>query len=105
MMANPLVIDDHTGKSERITGLVEFVNPRTPFGCCFDARCYSINACLMHDGVLHCSTMAIGGVFWGDPDSKQLKKYNDEHRIEGSKIKCIYRPDGTIVVPEGERQE
>ena len=102
MQLNPVVINNHTNKPEIITGLVEFVDPEKNLACCFNARYYSLNACVIQDGVLHCSQMSIGGVLWGAyPDAKQLKKYNDGCIFESGKIKCIHRPDGTKVYPEG----
>jgi hypothetical protein len=100
MKLNPVVVNNHTGEEEEITGLVEFVNPEKGLACCFNARYYSLNACVIQDSKLHCSTMAIGGVLWGAyPDSEQLTKYNNDQLFDGGKIKCIYRPDGSIVYP------
>ena len=100
MMLNPVVINDHTDEEEQITGLVEFNNPEKGLACCFDARYYSLNACTIEDGRLHCSQMSIGCVLWGAyPDGDQLKKYNDSQLFESGKIKCIYRPDGSVVFP------
>ena len=101
MKTSPVVIDNHNNKLKEITGLVEFNNPKTPLACCFDARCYSLNACTMDkNGNLHCSTISIGDVLWGAyPDAEQLKKYNEDCLFDSGKIKCIYRPDGTIIYP------
>ena len=101
MLANPVVINNHTGREENITGLVEFVNPEKGIACCFDARYYSLNACLLKEDGLHCSTVSIAGVLQGAyPDADQLAKYNDEHQLfPGDRIKCIYRPDGSVVFP------
>ena len=101
MEKNPIVINNHTNQPEEITGLVEFVDPEKGLACCFDARYYSLNACVIEDGVLHCSQMSIGGVLWGAyPDEEQLQKYNDGCIFESGKIKCIHRPDGTKVYPK-----
>ena len=101
MQENPVVIDNHSNKPERLTGLVEFNNPYKGLACCFNAAYYSLNECyLKNDTELHCSQMSIGGVLWGAyPDAEQLKEYNESCCQEGGKIKCLYRPDGTIVYP------
>ena len=101
MEQNPVVINNHTYKEEVITGLVEFVNPDKNLACCFDARYYSLNACLIDDEErLHCSTSSIGGVLRGPyPDAEQLKNYNDSCILNSFKIKCIHRPDGIKVYP------
>lgn len=101
MEENPVVIDNHTGNEEAITGLVEFVNDSKLLACCFDAKYYSLNACMVDDDdKLHCSMFSIGGVLWGAyPDDKQLKEYNAACLFESSKIKCIHRPDGSKVYP------
>jgi hypothetical protein len=105
MEANPVVIDNHTDKPEIITGLVEFVDPEKGLACCFNARYYSLNACVIQDGVLHCSMASIGGVLWGAyPDEEQLQKYNDGCIFESGKIKCIHRPDGTKVYPKNSEE-
>lgn len=99
MEMNPVVIDDHTGKEEKLTGLVEFNNPNKGLACCFDARYYSLNLCtLEEDRKLHCSQLSIGGVLWGGyPDVEQINEYNDSCPQDGGKIKCIHKPDGTKV--------
>lgn len=98
---NPIVIDNHNGKEETITGLVEFANPNKLLACCFDTSYYSLNACMISDdNKLHCSMFSVGGVLWGAyPDAKQLKEYNAACLLESAKIKCIHRPDGTKVYP------
>lgn len=100
MENNPTVINNHTNAVEHITGLVEFVDPEKNLACCFNAKYYSLNACTIEDGVLHCSEISIGGVLWGAyPDAEQLKTYNEGCIFESGKIKCIHRPDGTKIYP------
>ena len=100
MEANPVVINNHTDKEDKITGLVEFVNSEKGLACCFDARYYSLNRCYINNGKLHCSTWSIGGVLCGAyPDEEALKKYNESCIFDGGKIKCVHLPDGTKVYP------
>lgn len=101
MQENPVVIDNHTDKEEQITGLVEFKNPEMNLACCFDSMYYSLNSCYIgRDGKLHCSQSSIGGVLWGaNPNSEQLKNYNNSCFFEYQKIQCIHKPDGTMIFP------
>ena len=101
MEENPVVINNHTGVEETITGLVEFNNSNKDLACCFNSRYYSLNACILDDDdMLHCSTFSIGGVLWGAyPNAQQLKEYNKNCLFDSWKIKCIHRPDGTKVYP------
>ena len=100
MQQGQKVIDNHTGREITITGLVEFTNPNKGLACCLDARYYSLNKCYLHtDGKLHCSTYSIGGVLCGTPTSKSLKEYNENQLFDGGKIKCVYLPNGRIILP------
>lgn len=102
MQENPVVINNHTNEETALTGLVEFVNPDKGLACCCDAVYYSLNLCYIDDkdGKLHCSQMSIGGVLKGaQPDSRQLKEYNESVISDGGKIKCIHLPDGNKVYP------
>ena len=97
MLSNPVIIDNHDHKQKTITGLVEFTDGC--LACCFDARYYSLNACELQDGKLHCSTTSIGGVLWGGhPSAEQLKEYN-EAVMFAKYIKCIHFANGDIVYP------
>ena len=104
MIANPVVIDNHTGNEKTITGLVEFVADKG-LACMFDARYYSLNQCYADkEGKLHCSTGSIGGVLWGGyPDAEQLKKYNDSQIFDDGKIVCCHMADGTKIYPAEEK--
>lgn len=105
MENNPTVINNHNGMEEKITGLVEFVDPYMGLACCFDSRYYSLNACYKDkNNKLHCSTSSIAGVLEGArPTPKQLAEYNTNMDIfefnKTRKIKCIHLPDGTKVYP------
>lgn len=98
MESSPVVINDHSGREIKLTGLVEFTDPKMGLACCCDYWLYCLNRCYgRNNGELHLSTTSIAGNMYGAyPDSKQIKKYNNEHL---SKIKCIHRPDGTKVYP------
>lgn len=97
---NGIIIDDHTGKKERITGLVEFEDPTKGLACMFNAKYYSLNAALLCDNEIHCSQVSIGGVLCGaNPDPEQLKKYNDSQLFKRGKIKCCHMLDGSIIYP------
>lgn len=99
MEDNPSIIDNHTGREEKLAGLVEFNNPENGLGCCFNAAYFSVNACIMSsDGKLHCSQCSIGGVLWGIT-SEDIDEYNDTCLYEGGKIKCIHLPNGDKVYP------
>ena len=99
MEANPVMIDNHTGKEVALAGLVEFNNPYIGLGCCFDTTYFSVNACIKEkDGMLHCSKCSIGGVLWGI-SYKDIDEYNDTCLSEGGRIKCIHLPNGEKVYP------
>ena len=101
MQENPVVIDNRTNKEEQLTGLVEFKNPEFSLACCFNSTYYPLNSCYIgRDGKLHCSQGSIGGILCGaNPNSEQLKNYNNNCYFDYQKIKCIYKPDGTMVFP------
>lgn len=51
---NSMIINNHTGEKETITGLVEFKDATKGLSCMFNARYYSLNAALIYSDEIHC---------------------------------------------------
>lgn len=105
MHENAVYINDHTGREEKLAGLIEFEGEKMRFGTAIDNTPYfSINDCYKNrrDGKLHCSTWSIAGTFVGDISPRNIRKYNESCGIERFRIKCIHMPDGTEMYPAAE---
>lgn len=99
MERNPVVIKDEDNSICYIIGLIEFDNPYKGLACCFNTESYLLNECVIVNNVLHCSDIIIGRELHGIPDVDQLKKYNEDCLSRSERIKCIHRPDGTVIMP------
>ena len=106
MHENAVYINDHTGREEKLAGLIEFEGEKMRFGTAIDnTPHFSINDCYKNrrDGKLHCSTWSIAGIFVGDISPRNIRKYNESCcGLKRFRIKCIHMPDGTEMYPAAE---
>lgn len=97
------VIDNHTGNSIKVAGVITFANKENGIGAIIKSKyCYYINELYYNDNdnVLHLSEYSIGGMLFRHNSSdelvKQIEKYN-ESNININKINRVIDKDGLII--------